>query len=275
MKVLVIGARGYIGAVVAEKLVENGHEVVALVRPGRSGTGYEERVGDLADIPSLERAVDGLDAVVNVGAPTGDESVDAEAVRTLARAPRYVHTSGVWVLGTTDGADEASPTDPIQIVGYRDRTEAEVIRAGGNVVRPGIVHGRGGGIPAMHVDWARTEGAARIVADVRWPMVDVDDLADLYVRVLTQGGNGIHHGVAEDAVRVTELAAAAAEAVGAQPEPRLWPEASEHLGDDFTEALALDQVVSSARTKEQFDWSPSRPSAVADVRAGSYGEVRD
>lgn len=273
MKVLVIGATGYIGGVVAERLAERGHEVAVLARPGRDGSDYEVRVGDLTDVPSLERAVRGVDGVVNVAAPTGDERADADAVAALTAAPRYVHTSGVWVLGPTESADESAPTRPIQIVGYRDRTEDEVLRAGGAVIRPGIVHGRGGGIPAMHVDWARSDGAARIVADVRWPMVDVDDLADLYVDVLAEGGTGIYHGVAEEAVAVRELAAAAAAAVGASGDPHVWSDAEAHLGAPFTEALALDQVVTSTATRERFGWEPSRPSAVDDVRSGSYRDV--
>ncbi|MFD0636234.1 NAD-dependent epimerase/dehydratase family protein [Catenulispora yoronensis] len=34
MRVLLIGASGYVGSAVAERLIAEGHEVVALARPG-------------------------------------------------------------------------------------------------------------------------------------------------------------------------------------------------------------------------------------------------
>ena len=289
MRVLLIGAGGYLGTAAAERLTAAGHQVVALVRDGAaSASPYERRVGDLTDPASLTAAVtDDIDAVIHAATPTGDAAVDAAAVDALT-APlcgtlrAFIYTSGVWVLGATGdtAATEDSPTNAIPIVGYRPRIEEQVLatsddRVRATVLRPGIIHGRGGGIPAMMVDWARKAGAGRVVGDlpVRWPMVHVDDLAELYVLVLEQAAAGtIWHGVAQPAVRIRDLAAAAGTAAGVSDEPRVWPveEARAELGEAFADALALDQNVTGHHAHTRLGWHPRQLDAVSDMRFGSY-----
>ncbi|MFD0636233.1 NAD-dependent epimerase/dehydratase family protein [Catenulispora yoronensis] len=175
---------------------------------------------------SLTAAVtEDIDGVVHAATSTGDPRMDAAAITALT-APMhgtirpFVLTSGVWVLGATgeQSADETTPAAPIPLVAHRPALEEQVLALTDNgiratVLRPGVVHGRGGGIPAQLVEWARKAGVPRVVGDLaaRWPMVHVDDLADLYVRVLTQApARTVWHGVTEPAVPVRELAAAAA-----------------------------------------------------------------
>jgi hypothetical protein len=143
--------------------------VIALRRPGSGSTlasGVEVRAGDLADAASLARAVtDDVDAVVHLATPTGDEAVDTAALEAL-----LVRLQGV---------------------AYRPALEQLVLAAAADgvvasVVRPGVVHGRGGGIPALLVELARRHAAGLHVGHdlVGWPMVHVDDLADLVVLAL-------------------------------------------------------------------------------------------
>ncbi|NUP52452.1 MAG: NAD-dependent epimerase/dehydratase family protein [Catenulispora sp.] len=290
MRVLLIGAGGYVGSAVAERLTADGHEVVALARPGstRPAVPFERRFGDLKVPASLAAAVtDDIDGVIHAATPTGDARMDAAAITALT-APMhgtirpFVYTSGVWVLGATGDtpAAEDSRTDPIPLVGYRPAIEEQVlaltdkgIRA--TVLRPGIVHGRGGGIPAQLVEWARKAGFPRVVGDcdARWPMVHVDDLAELYVRVLTQApARTIWHGVAEPAVPVRELAAGAGRAAGVRNDVRVWPleEAAQDLGAQYAQALALDQNVTAENARTRLEWKPRELDAVSDLRVGSY-----
>ncbi|MVU81674.1 sugar nucleotide-binding protein [Nocardia sp. ET3-3] len=290
MRVLVLGAAGYVGSVVAERLSDRGHQVVALVRPGREATAgeYESRTGDLTDPASLTAAVTAdIDAVVDLATPTGDASVDAAAITALTDPLRgtgkpFVYTSGVWVLGATNGtvADETTPTNPIPIVGYRPDIERQVLglaEAGvrAAVVRPGIVHGRNGGIPALLVDLARKQEAPVVVADpaVVWPTVHIDDLADLFVKVVEQAQAGtVWHGIGEAAVSVRDLAAAAAQAAGVSGDPKVWPlaEARAELGAPFADALALSQSVTGDAARARLRWEPKGPSAIDDLATGSY-----
>ena len=200
-RVLVLGATGYIGQAVVQALSLHGHRVQALLRPGSRAAGLlpagvEVLRGDLADSSSLSALVTpDVDVVLNLATPSGDLDADAAATEALLEPLRgtgraFVYTSGVWVLGATHGrvADEASSTDPLDVVAYRPQVEQQVLAAAADgvrsvVVRPGVVHGRGGGIPEMLVSLAAKHGSGLIVgpAPVRWPMVHVDDLADLFV----------------------------------------------------------------------------------------------
>ncbi|WP_030788220.1 NAD-dependent epimerase/dehydratase family protein [Streptomyces sp. NRRL S-920] len=290
MKVLVLGATGYIGSAVTACLTREGHEVVPLVKNAAElHPDIPVRVGDLTDPASLRAAVtDDVDAVVNLATPSGDEAVDTAAQDALLAPLRgtgraFVYTSGVWVLGATGDTPltEDAATDPIAIVGYRPRIEQRVLAAAGDdvraqVIRPGIVYGRDGGIPALMTGWAREHGTGRYVGSVatRWPMVHIDDLAELYALALTKGHAGdLLHGVAWESVPTAALAAAADIAAGGAGRAEPWPlaEAAEALGEPFAEALALDQVVSGRRAGEELGWRPSRPYVLTELAGGSRG----
>src|SRR5687768_16573709 len=109
MKILVIGATGYIGSAVVERLAEARHQVVALYRPADRDalpTGIEACLGDLPEPNTLTAAVTSdVDGVINLATPAGAK-VDITAAAVLLQALRgtgraLVYTSGTWVLGRT------------------------------------------------------------------------------------------------------------------------------------------------------------------------------
>ncbi|MFC4784768.1 NAD-dependent epimerase/dehydratase family protein [Nocardioides sp. MAHUQ-72] len=283
MKVLVIGGTGYIGAGVVRRLRTAGHSPVALVRTAPAGPrSVETRVGDLSAPDTLRAAVTpDIDAVVHAATPTGDWAVDRAAIDVLTESlagRTLLYLSGVWVLGETSGtATESTPPRPVELVAGRPALEERVLGAAGVrgiVVRPGIVHGHGGGLLAMMVGWAQDAGTGRFVGDptVRWPMVHVDDLAELVVIALDRAEPGaVLHGVTEPAVPVKELAAAADVAAGCSGGAEAWPEtdAARELGAAFAAALALDQEVVSPAAR-RLGWTPTGRPAVADLLEGSY-----
>ncbi|MFE7565140.1 NAD-dependent epimerase/dehydratase family protein [Kitasatospora sp. NPDC057500] len=292
MKVLLTGATGYIGSAVTEHLIAAGHQVVALTRSAepQPGRGWHAQVvGDTADPASLEGAVTpDIEAVIHLAPPSGDAEVDTAAIKALATPLRgtghpFVYTSGVWVLGATGEEQEVgerAPVNPIDIVGYRPRIEQRVLAESAEgvravVVRPAIVYGRGGGIPAILVDRARTQGTPEYYGEegVRWPTVHVDDLAELFVAAVERAEPGtLWHGVGEPAVPVRDLARAAGRAAGVPADPHVVPveKAAEVFGALFADALALDQSVSGAAARTALGWKPGRPGAVAEIGAGSY-----
>ncbi|MEZ7130095.1 NAD-dependent epimerase/dehydratase family protein [Nonomuraea sp. AD125B] len=283
MRVLVIGATGYIGAAVVERLVAGGHEVIAYVRPPADGArrvpaASGERYGDLSDPAALQAALEpGVEVVVHAGQLTGDRETDlAVAGVPAAAGARMVYLSGVWVLGAVDGGDEDSPARPIPLVAYRDEVERVVLGGGGSVVRPGVVHGRGSGIPALLRGLAAERGTGVYVsADgtaPTWTFVHVDDLAELVAAVVERGGAAVYHGVSEEAVPLTDVAEAAARAAGVKEVAEPWPleEAAKALGAGFAEALALGQRVGAPRTRRELGWTPTRPGIVAELTEGSY-----
>lgn len=279
MKAAVIGASGYIGAAVAERLTSAGHEVVAVSRHGNVAD-YPTVPGDLTRPETLRSALGavGPDVVVHAGNPTGDLDVDlASTAALLDHGAPVVYISGIWWLGavgetpfTEDAPDGDTP---------RAQLERAVLAAAGRVrtvvIRPGVIYGRGGGIPAEMVGWARKYGVGRFVGDpaTRWPTVEVDDLADLVLLAIEQARSGVVlHGVAEEAVEVSSIAAAADLAAGGTGRAEAWPvaAAAEELGEQYARWLALDQAFSSTRTRAELGWRPSRPTIVEDLTTGSY-----
>ncbi len=291
MRIVVFGATGYIGSAVVDSLGRHHHDVVGVASTDESEKQLRERGvevvrADLRRVSSLPDVVDDAEAVVHAASPVGDGETDRAAVDNLLRpmlgtGKTFLYTSGVWVLGATgrEPADEAAPYRPAPIVAWRPAVERVVLDASGAgvralVVRPAIVHGHRGGIPGRLVSWAREHGVGRYVADpqVRWPLVHVEDLADLYRLLLEdREAAGIYHGVAEEAVHVAALAAAADRAAGGAGRAEPWPlvAAREALGAPFADVLALDQAASSGRAR-RLGWRPSRPGAVEDLAGGSY-----
>jgi nucleoside-diphosphate-sugar epimerase len=142
------------------------------------------------------------------------------------------------------------------------------------VIRPAIVYGRGGGIPAGFVDSAQKDGAAQYVGtgDNRWPFVHVDDLADLYLLALEKAPPGtLLLAVSGPSYRVRDVAAAASRGAGAGGKTLALPleEARKKLGA-YADALVLDQQASGRRAEELLGWRPYRSDVLEDIERGSY-----
>jgi nucleoside-diphosphate-sugar epimerase len=225
------------------------------------------------------------DATIYAGT-TNNGSVDQQAVRTLLEAitgtgKRFLYTSGVRVLGDTGGkvADETWPTRPIALVAWRTGVEQLVLQAAQQrvlpiVIRPGLVYGRGAGIPAGFVQSARDKGAAQYVGTGlnHWPAIHVEDLADLYVRAIERATAGALFHAADDSKHtVKEIAEAASFGAGAKGRTESWPleEARKTLGA-YADALALDQLISSEKARTTLGWKPRCDDILDDLRHGSY-----
>ena len=294
MKALVVGATGYVGRAVCDALRAHGHTVLALVRDGsasRAPQGTETVAGDVKDPASLVAAAQSADAVIYAVQYNGDDAfaVESAALRALAEAlapakKRLVYTSGVWMYGNNypNVATEDTPPNPIAIVEKRPDLERIVLDAAQRglhaiVIRPGDVYGRGGGMPAMWVQSARDEGAARVVGDGNnhWPMVHVDDLAELFVLALESAGAGSAYIAVDDTqLTVNAMAEAASRGAGKHGAIAHWPvdEARKAMGV-FADALAIDQAATSAKARTELQWKTRATTAVEDLQSGSYANA--
>ena len=114
---LVTGATGFIGGHIAQRLLDDGHQVRCLVR-STSDTALLESmpveiaVGDLTDAGSLQRAAEGCRYVVHCGAQVSDWATTEQMIQTNvtgtrnllraaaeASAERFVHISSTDVYG--------------------------------------------------------------------------------------------------------------------------------------------------------------------------------
>ncbi|BCW99947.1 MAG: NAD-dependent nucleoside diphosphate-sugar epimerase/dehydratase [Armatimonadota bacterium] len=164
MNIGVTGATGFVGSHLCRLLVERGHRVTALVRPGStrarpSGGGVRFAEGDITRPETLPAAFQGCDVVVNlVGIirETRDqtfERIHAEGAAAVALAAReagvrrLVHMSAV---GTRPHAPSA----------YH-RTKwlgEEAVRASGLewvILRPSLIFGIGDGFTTTMIDLVR------------------------------------------------------------------------------------------------------------------------
>src|SRR5215213_792458 len=129
MKVFLTGASGYVGSVVAEKLLGKGYKVTGLARGDAAEAKLSERKiasarGDLQDFAALKKAASEADAVIHTAfshnfsdyddAVKLDRQVIAAFAESLARTNKpFIVTSSSAVLGDTRGieADEDFPFD--------------------------------------------------------------------------------------------------------------------------------------------------------------------
>jgi len=292
MEVFVTGATGYIGTAVCDALQAEGHDVVGLARSDQSAERLREAGrsvvrGDLSDPEGLAEPARDAGAVIHLAFAEGPEAgeLDREAVAAVldeleGSGQTFVYTSGCWILGDTGEAvaDEESERNPVDLVEWREQLEPAVLDAsardvGTVVIRPAIVYGRGGGIPGMLVEEARSSGRVRVVGRgmQEWPMVHVDDLADLYVRALEAPPGSLYQAARGPSYHARDVALAACLAAGVEPSVEDWPldEAREELGG-FGEALALSQRMSAARAREELGWDPEGPTLLEELLSGSY-----
>lgn len=212
--VALTGATGFVGRHIADRLLEQGYRVRALVRSPEkakrvlaSAAIDDGRLtlseGTLGDPDALRHLVKGCDACIHLvgiireakGQTFEHVHVDGtrsivEACRQHASGMRYVHMSALGV-----GPDKRA--------GYRDtKHQAERIVKGSGlawtIVRPGLIHGHDGEFTQMAVEWVRGKAPPYLFLPYfsRWKQngwgfeaptvapVFVDDVADIFVGAL-------------------------------------------------------------------------------------------
>ena len=133
MRVLLLGSSGLLGHNVLQRLVADGHEVVALVRRADAirlpVNGFEVKIGSLCDAATLTEAAAGCDAIVNCAGVTDMsllhredyEEVNCRLCEHIIEVAKHhgiktlVHTSTVNTIGyctPTGPADESTPMMP-------------------------------------------------------------------------------------------------------------------------------------------------------------------
>jgi nucleoside-diphosphate-sugar epimerase len=261
MSILVTGATGFVGSVVARRLVAEGEDVVGLVRgdPARLPFGVRRLSGDLSK--AIEPPSD-VDAVVHCAASVsftlpleearavnvaGTQRV-LDAAARLPRLERFVHVSTAFVAGTCVGAfgeDDWDVGQDFRNTYEQTKHEAEeVVRESGlpaRIVRPSIVVGDSatGWTSSFNVLYAPLQAFSRglvrrVPADPHavLDVVPVDHVADVIIAALREPGDGTLHAVSADrATTARELAELAAAAFG-RPAPEFDPEAETLPGLD-------------------------------------------
>lgn len=292
-RVLVTGATGYIGSTICHFLKAAGHAAVGLARTEEraeqlKSQGFDALLGDLEDHASLAAAAAGADAVIHTAmqlderAAGRDRGAVSALLDALAGAKRpFIYTSGVWVMGDTRGRvlGEVSMIDPPALVAWRPAVEEMVLASqergiGGMVVRPGMVFGRQGGALAGFFRDARASGAVHIVGagENHWSSIHVEDLADLYVRMVAEPAAGeLFIATGGMPQPVGKIAAAVAKQCGVEGAVVKVPveEARRTMGS-VADCLAMDTRAASTKAARFFSWTVRKPSIFEEIFSGSY-----
>jgi nucleoside-diphosphate-sugar epimerase len=234
-KVLVTGGSGYVAGWVIVELLRRGYAVRATVRSLDRGAEVRQAVAtevepgdrlsfaaaDLTRDEGWAEAVAGVDYVLHVASPLGDEnSRDPQALIVPARdgtlrVLRAAAAAGVKRVVLTSAANAASPSsyaedsvtdetlwtdpdDPALIPYRRSKTVAEkaawdfIAGAAGTTelttVLPGAVFGpilSTGNLGSVRIVERMLTGAMPGVPRIGLEIVDVRDLADLHIRAMT------------------------------------------------------------------------------------------
>ncbi|EMD40021.1 hypothetical protein CERSUDRAFT_150918 [Gelatoporia subvermispora B] len=210
MKVIVLGASGFIGLPAAQALVRAGHIVYGVTRSASKAKqlAAEEIIPVVAnydDISAWGNLIATVDAVIDAVGGTDVKTLSAALLTKTAHAAQelrplhapkliYIYTSGTWVHGDdrkTVKTDTSPLTAPVEQVAWRPAQEQRVVTntaLNGIVIRPSLLYGRSGSLLANvfrgayegKVKWFGTPGG-------RFALIHTDDLGELYRLVAEKG----------------------------------------------------------------------------------------
>ena len=291
MNVTLTGSTGFIGSHILTELLENGHEVTALVRDNAdadrvAAIGAIPAVVDLYDRPTVTSMFAGGDGAIHTASP-GDATsanldsavVDAATDAYSGTGKPYLHISGEWIYGDNTAITEQSTINPPAMVAWKEPIDRRVLDAPdmrGVVITPGVAYGDGGGgVPGLLLGSPRDEAGNLIMlgdGQQHWSTAHVADIADFFRRALEDESASGRYIVADGSnpivAELTEAAAVAAGAPGAVAGSDA--EARARLGDYFAQVLLLDQATATDKAQADLGWHPSHPTLAEEFRHGSY-----
>jgi nucleoside-diphosphate-sugar epimerase len=295
MRVFVTGATGYVGKALVKELLSSGHSVLALARSDSgaellTGFGAEVLRGSLSDLDVLKKGASECDAVAHLafihdfsdymGSCAADRAAISAMGSALSEAGgnrALVVTSGTMMLQKgkvvteDDGIDTKEPFSAARgaseavALGFVDQG----VRV--NIVRfPPTVYGDDGfGFVSLLLGALKEKGVLAYVGEGqnRWGATHYLDIVQAFKLAIEEGNTGsVFHPVAEEGVKVKEIAEAIGQTLVVPVVSMTPEEAQEHFGMMVRSVMA-DNPSSSLKTRDLLGWTPMHRPLIEEIKA--------
>ncbi|PJJ85084.1 SDR family oxidoreductase [Mucilaginibacter auburnensis] len=295
MKVFVTGASGFVGSAIVEELLNNGHQVLGLVRNEKgaemvASLGAETLLGDVNDSDIITKGAQTCDAVIHTAF-----NHDFTQYKASCEADRKV--IGIFADALAGTSKPLVVTSGVGILHYnREVTEMDALTAGADVIPraaseeaaneaaakgtdvyvvrlPASVHDAGDhGFVPMVINMAREHGASAYVGDGSnvWPAVHRTDAAAVYRLIIEQKPDlKTLHPVGDKGIPFIEIAKAVAKGLNLPLVSKTGDGVTAHFGW-LAHFAGISCLASSELTKQTLGWEPKGLGLLADVEANYF-----
>ena len=294
MRVFLTGATGFIGSRILPELLAAGHEGLGLTRADAGAraleaAGAQVHRGDLEHPDTLRAGAQQADAVIHTAFDhdfsnfVANCEKDARVIAAMGEALKgsdrpLLITSGTG-LGNPDSGVPATE-DVLNRNHPNPRAASEfaglaLLDSGVNVVTirlPQVHDTHRQGLVSPFIEISRQKGVVAYVGEGlnRWPAAHVLDVAKLYALAVERHDPGArYHAIAEEGVRVRDIAEIVAAGLGLPLVSLTADQAPAHFGW-LAMFAGLDLPASSAWTREVLGWQPTGPGLIEDLQAMDY-----
>lgn len=301
MRILVLGATGYIGGHAARELVRSGHEVTVVVRQEAAATAFSAEgmatlIADVREMhftPEFFEQFDGVLWAAQVMLEE-EEAVCSAMLRALAKSNKaFIFTSGTslvsqptngeWSEDTFSEYDDFLPrrqVAPRRAIETMVRVAAHYgVRA--MVVRPPLIWGHGGCriIEDLYHSARKTGSVCYVGRGLNlYTHVHVDDLSALYVLAFEKGVAGALYHLAAGEVNFRSMAGTIARHLGISTRSLTIAESAD-VWDPFMGPIVFSGCsrTRAPRSRLELGWRPSasKSDLLEECVAPSYALADD
>ncbi|QEL01020.1 NAD-dependent epimerase/dehydratase family protein [Olivibacter sp. LS-1] len=284
-KIFITGATGYIGGSIAKLLVDKGYKVSGLVRK-ESDTeklkelGINPVLGTLQDAPLLREESKKADAIIHAADADDPYVIDTFLQALKGTDKTFIHTSGSSILGNKENGEKSNfiYTEDIPLDARFEKVHRVIInnhiiksaqqRIRSIVIVPTMIYGEGLGLKKesiqipMLLKLSKERGAGVHIESGEniWSNVHIEDLAELYLKVLEKAKAGSYFYAENGESSLRDIALSISKRIGreGQLSSISIDEAVSHFGSEGAYfASGSNSRCSSDKARQLLGWTPN------------------